>query len=336
MMESKPLVTVSILLYKSEDTLGPTLKSLKEQTYGRTEVIAVDNASRDMSMEIFRKEFPDNEPIRFDRNTGFAGGNNAAIKRARGKYVFALNDDVELEKDYIEKLVEFMEENPGAGSSSGFLYKLSGGKRTKLADGVEIAVKPNLRFFTKLEGRKPEAIPGKPWEAWGLSAAATIYRTEALQDIALGDGEFFDSDFLAYKEDVDLSWRLQKRGWKAFVVPAAVAYHERGVSNKEGVSEARNAIDHMKRDHFVNYLAFRNHKLMLYKNMTTQLMLRYGTAVKWFEAKKFIFTLLFSRKLLKAFWDAKKMKSKMLEKREKIVQNEAVTSEESIIKWIGK
>lgn len=331
-----PQVTVSLLLYKSEDHLEQTLIHLKNQTYKNFEVVAVNNDSKDRSVEIFKNHFPDSKVIECNENKGFAGGNNLVIKQSNAPYILLLNDDAFLAPDYIEKLVDFVEKNRKTGAASGFLYKFQNGRRTEISDGAELVLERNFRFYAKGEGKPVQNLPSVPWEVWGLSAPALMLRTEALQDVVIGEEDFFDSDFLAYKEDVDLAWRMRKRGWKAFVVPSAIAHHVRGVSNVENISQLRNAIGHLRRDYKQNYLAFRNHKLMLYKGLSPLSYRRHFFSIRWFELKKIVFCLFFAPKLLRAFIDAKKMKPKMLEKRRKIMQNATTGPEDAIEKWINK
>ncbi len=334
MQENTPKVTISLLLHNSEKHIGKTLDYLKNQTYKNYELIVLDNASTDNSVKVLKKYFPNCTIISKSINVGFAQGNNEIIKDSNSPYILLLNDDVFLRSNYLEKLVELMENNLQIGSASGFLYRAEGSRETSVADGVELLPHKNLRFTTKNEGENAIKIEKSPFEVWGVSAPAAIYRTSALQDVALGEQDFFDSDFFIYKEDVDLAWRLRNMGWESFVDPTAVGYHDRGLRGSANANDLINAKMHYKRGYNQNYFSLRNHILLRYKNLSLTLRKRYFFHIYWFEIRKLFFYMIFKPSVLKAFFDARKMKPKMLEKHKKMRQNTTSTSVESLDKWI--
>lgn len=334
MKNNSPKVTISLLLHNSEKHIGKTLYYLKNQTYQNYELVTLDNASTDNSIRILKKYFPHCRIISKPTNVGFAQGNNEIIKNSTAPYVFLLNDDVFLKQNYLEKLVTLIESDTKIGSASGFLYRAENSKETDIADGIELLPHKNLRFTTRNEGVKIGKLETSPFEVWGVSAPAAIYRTSALQDVAISKDDFFDSDFFIYKEDVDLAWRLRNMGWKSFVEPTAIGYHNRGLRGHSTANDIANAGMHLKRDFKQNYFSMRNHILLRYKNLSPTLRKKYFFHIYWFEIKKLFFYTIFRPSVLRAFLDAKKMKSKMLEKQKKMRQNTTNTSVESLDKWI--
>jgi GT2 family glycosyltransferase len=103
----------------------------------------------------------------------------------------------------------------------------------------------------------------KPEDVFGPSGAAAVYRSKALDDVAV-NGQFFDEDFFAYREDADLAWRCRLMGWKSIYVPGAIALHRRRVT-----PERRSKLSAL-----INYHSVKNRFLLRLNNMTRSLYLR--------------------------------------------------------------
>jgi GT2 family glycosyltransferase len=116
-MKTNPLVSIISVNYNQAQVTCAMLSSLEEVTYDNIEVIIVDNASEE-DPEVIKKQYPGINLIKSEENLGFAGGNNLAIRAAKGKYLFFLNNDTEVMPHTIEPLVNFFEENKSAGIAS--------------------------------------------------------------------------------------------------------------------------------------------------------------------------------------------------------------------------
>jgi GT2 family glycosyltransferase len=215
---SNPKVSVIIPNWNGAHLLPTCLGSLRRQTLAQYEIIVVDNASQDNSLELLAREFPQVSVITLPRNLGFTGACNAGIRASHGEFVALLNSDTEADEHWLADVVAAFECHPEAGlvaskmllfdrrdilHTAGDLYRL---------DGVPV----NRGVWQRDEGQydREEYV----FSACGGSAA---YRRAMLDQIGLLDDDFFFSC-----EDVDLSWRAQLAGWKCVFAPKAVVYHK--------------------------------------------------------------------------------------------------------------
>ena len=113
-----PLVSIVTVNYDHPDVTCALLGSLKHITYPNIEVIVVDNASPNDDPGIILKMYPDILFIQSKENLGFAGGNNLGIRKAKGKYILLLNNDTEVESEFLEPLVAKLESNSKIGAVS--------------------------------------------------------------------------------------------------------------------------------------------------------------------------------------------------------------------------
>jgi len=215
-MSTLPFISAIVLNWNGKDVIGACLRSLKNQTYSNLEIILVDNASTDGSIEDVAPRFPNLHLIRNHTNLGYGGGNNEGIRAAGGKYLFILNSDTEIEKDCIERLWRALEEDPRVGVTT---PKILFYDQRERVDAAGLVVYPDGLAIGR--GRsEPQERYSQREEVFFGSGCASLYRKEMLDEIGL-----FDEDFFAYAEDTDLGWRAQRAGWKTFYVPQAVVYH---------------------------------------------------------------------------------------------------------------
>ena len=108
-MSKNPTVTISLLTWNGQEYLPWLLKSLSEQSFVDWELLVLDNASSDKSVDIIREYYPKARIINKKQNTGFARGHNLLINWSNSDYVLVLNQDVILEENYLRELVDFLE-----------------------------------------------------------------------------------------------------------------------------------------------------------------------------------------------------------------------------------
>lgn len=214
----RPLVSVIIPNHNGMAHLPTCLAALRAQTYSPCEVILVDNASTDESVEFTRREFPEVKVIRLPQNRVFAGAVNEGIRAARGEIIALLNNDTEAEPCWLSELVAALCREPSAGMAASKMRLFD--RRDTLhsagdafgRDGLPI----NRGVWQKDEGQFDDAR-----FVFAPCGGAAAYRKAMLDQIGL-----FDEELVAYCEDVDLAWRAQLAGWRCVYAPRAVVYHK--------------------------------------------------------------------------------------------------------------
>jgi GT2 family glycosyltransferase len=188
------------------------------QTINPNEIILVDNASTDASVEIVRR-FPSVRLITLGENAGFARANNLAIELASvgNDLISLINPDAFADSQWMEELLFAAQNRP---EFDVFASKLIKARDTAVLDGVGDAYHVSGLVWRKAHGLPVQASGVSVSEVFSPCAAAAMYRRQALVDIG-----GFDEDFFCYVEDVDLGFRLRLKGHRAVYVCEAVAYH---------------------------------------------------------------------------------------------------------------
>jgi GT2 family glycosyltransferase len=223
----KKLVSVIVVNYNRREFLLRCLASIGRQTYRPVEVIVVDNGSSDGSVEVAREKFLDIRLIINETNQLYCRAQNQGLEIARGDYILALNNDVVLKEDFLEQTVQAMESDDRIGTVSGKVLSLDGSSIDSAGQALARSRRPIERGYKQKDlGQFQRAE-----YVFGSGGAAALYRRQMIEEIKI-DGEFFDSSFEVFYEDLDVNWRAQNFGWKAFYQPRAVAWHVRGGTAK--------------------------------------------------------------------------------------------------------
>ncbi|HYK90620.1 MAG TPA: glycosyltransferase family 2 protein [Acidobacteriota bacterium] len=213
----QPLISVVIPNHNGAAHLETCLSSLLRCTYPRFELVFVDNASTDASMEIVARVAPEAVHLRADRNLGFAGGVNLGIQSSHGDWIAVLNNDTEVAPDWLEECVRAMERHPEADFLACRILDFVDRNRIFSAGDCFLRAGIGYRRGQELEDRPDYREETEIFAACGCAA---LYRKSVLGEIGGFDGRFF-----AYLEDVDLALRLQAAGHRGWYVPNAVVYH---------------------------------------------------------------------------------------------------------------
>jgi GT2 family glycosyltransferase len=169
--------------------------------------------------------------LRFARPLGFARAVNAGLDAARdAELVAVVNDDLEPAAGWLPPLVEALRASAGVGAAQGVHLRADDPQR---ADGCGLAWNRWLQAVQVGHGEPPPAPSATPFEVFGVSATAALYRRSALDGVARADGAVFDERLDSWYEDVDLAVRLRAAGWGALCVPAARALHAGGSTGDE-------------------------------------------------------------------------------------------------------
>lgn len=326
MPSKRSSVSVAIVTYNSSRFIGPCLGYVLAQDYRDFDVIVIDNASTDDTPERLREFENRVHIIRNRENIGFAAGQNQVIASSDSDWVLALNPDVRLSPDFISMAVAAGEQDEQVGSVSGKLLRMSPDfeiPAEAILDSTGIYFTPSLRHFDRGSG-EPDRGRYQQFEyVFGTSGAAALYRRRMIDDISIR-GEFFDSDFFAYREDADVAWRAQLLGWKCLYTPGAVAFHVRSVlpSNRRSVAP------------LLNMHSVKNRFLMRLKNTTPSLYARHCFAITVRDCVVVAGCVFREFASLRAFLLVLQSARRTLTKRREIMRRRSVP-DEYIARWFA-
>jgi len=228
-------LSVVIVNWNTCEELRKCLRSVMEAGYDGTETIVVDNASFDKSVEMVRREFPWVRLIQNSENLGFARACNRGIEASRGRYIFLLNSDTEVEKGAFPALVRFGDENPDVGIFGPKVLNPDGSlqcscRRFPTLKAALFRYTPLGRLFPRnpytSEYRLADWDHSHPRDVDWVSGAAMVVRREMLDAIGA-----FDAGFFMYCEDVDLGYRAKQADWRVAYYPGASVTHVIGRSS---------------------------------------------------------------------------------------------------------
>ncbi|HWN41925.1 MAG TPA: glycosyltransferase, partial [Thermoanaerobaculia bacterium] len=204
-------VAVCIVTYDSAPDLPGCLESIGRLDHRPLEIVVVDNASHDGSLEIAKRHAPAGIPLEAvasPENLGFAAGMNAAFARTEAPFVLTLNADARPSPDYVTRLLaRVAKHGTTAGAVTGKLVRPSGE-----LDACGMRLTPNWRHLDRGSGEPDRGQFSRPERVFGATGAASLFRREALDDAAV-EGEIFDPRFHSFREDAELCFRLRERGW---------------------------------------------------------------------------------------------------------------------------
>ncbi|HJS99947.1 MAG TPA: glycosyltransferase family 2 protein [Terriglobales bacterium] len=319
------MISVLICTFNSCRVLPACLRSLEQQTCGPLEIVIVDNASSDGTRDLLAGlQPPKYQVILNETNRGFAAAQNQAIRCARGEWLCSLNADVVLSPDFFFQLLQAAELDERAGALCGKLLRWNPGGEpefTSRIDSTGIYFTRSLRHFDRGGEESDRGQYQELQYVFGATGAAAFYRRAMVEKVSL-DGEFFDEDFFAYREDADLAWRAQLLGWKCLYVPAAVGWHERRVTPER----------FWQLPLLINWHSVKNRFLMRLKNATLGTCLRLFLPVTFRDLTIIGYSVVGDRRFLSAFAFVWKNRRRTLRKR-RIIQARRRVPEAEIRSW---
>lgn len=266
-------MSIVIVGFNSLPDLEECLPSLVAQQRVPQEIILVDNASGDGTIDVLRHRYPEVVAIRSDENRGFAWACNRGAAAARGDVLVFLNPDTAVTHDWIWPLVDALEDTAvGACMPRILLY---GSPRVNTM-GTRVHWS-GLAWMDRWG--EPDPGPGAPAEVFGASGCALAIRADAFRAV-----RGFREDLFMYYEDVDLCWRLRLRGYRIVVVPQAAIHHKYSFS----------------RNQLKWHMAERNRLKVILTNYHWSTLLLLGPALVAVEAAMWLYAA--KRGLLRAKW----------------------------------
>ncbi len=249
-----PSVAIVILNFNGRNYLEKFLPSVIASTYPGKRIIVADNASSDDSIAFIQNNFPSIEIIALDKNYGFAGGYNEALSKITSDYYILLNSDVEVTPGWIEDMIMLMEADKNiaacqpkilsyysknyfehAGACGGWMdalgYAFARGRIFDICEEDKGQYNTNQKVF------------------WATGAALCI------RAICFHEMGGFDAHLFAHMEEIDLCWRLQRKGYAVYCCASSVVYHVGGGTLPKTNSRK-------------TYLNFRNNLIILFKNLS--------------------------------------------------------------------
>ncbi len=249
----RPQVSIVIPTWNRCDLVMACLESVAQLESVRYEVIVSDDGSTDTTAERVTAAYPEVRVVRRAKNGGFAVAVNAGVAVAQGEWIFLLNNDVTLEPDCLARMLEVAQLSAADMVAPLLLWRDEPTVVYSAGDRIGVNGRPeSIGFRTQL---KEFTLPTR---IFGVSAAAGLYR-RVLWDTVGG----LDENFTAYFEDSDLCFRARLAGFTAALAPQACAYHI-GSASIAGKTWWRSV------------QCYRNHALLVYKNMPAPLLWRYA------------------------------------------------------------
>jgi len=287
----------------------------------------------------------------------------------QAEYFICLNQDLFLEPECFEKLIKFLDTHKDVAVVSPRLMKWNFSVQLPLFSGASASELPdesksNESFTDQIDSlglkvfrsrRVREKYSGDVWqdikskmhlsfraerfrdnqtalEVFGVSGTLPCFRRSMIETITFSDNTFFDEAYHAYKEDVDLAFRLQSAGHRACVLLDAVAYHDRSAAGPESTSDTAAAQNKKSQSEWVKYHSYKNHLMTLYKNEYAQNAILDFPWILWYELKKFGYFLVFDRQVLSGLSEVWNLRKELKKKKVEIKQKRKVDFKE-IRKW---
>lgn len=331
-------VSLHVLVWNDRKDLPELLRSLRALTYPHLQIRILDNGSVDDSLAYLREHASDWVVACNSRNVGFAEGHNQlmrfALRRWEGqdlsqRAILAVNADMILDPAFIEHLL-LPFERPEVGATQPKIYRAfrssdeqGGAVLSHVIDTTGLVMRKNWRMEDRGAGLEDQGFFDAQNDLIGPAGALPCYRASALRDI-VEDESFFDEDFFAYREDCDLAFRLQRRGWKTEFCPLAHAWHFRGMYGSEKRSLLQRWQDRKKQSRFSAAYSTRNQLFFLIKNFTWKAWSMFPR-VLFHEGGRVVYGLCFEPETRKILLQALTTFPRMLKKRRQLQQKDCVS-----------
>jgi GT2 family glycosyltransferase len=262
-------ISIIIPNWNGKKFLDTCLESLYKQTYKDFDIIIVDNGSEDGSVEFIKNNFPNIKVLSFSCNKGFAAAVNYGIREADGDYVFLLNNDTEIDEQCLKALTNAADKSEASIFACKMLDFFNRKIISDAGDCYSIYGYATQRGNCQIDGGQFD----KHEYIFSACAGAALYKKELFQKIG-----YFDEDFFAYLEDIDLGFRSQLAGYVCEFIPEAKVFHIEG-------GTSRNLND------FSFGYSLRNNLFVLAKNMPLGLLFLFSPFILSYQIRNLIISL---------------------------------------------
>lgn len=241
-----------IVNWNGKAYLEKCLLSLSKISYKNIEIIIVDQNSTDGSIELVRKKFPNVKLICNPDNTGYVGGNNLAAANAQGKYMIILNNDIEVEEDFLEPLVTSFEKDSKLGVAQPKAINIR--RRGALDGGGSFLTWTGFLYHKGYLQKANNPEYEKEYPVYSVKGAYMMTRRDLF--LKLGG---LDRDFFIYFEETDYCARVWLSGHTVMYLPSSIVYHWGGGDTSQ---------DWKKRFALIQYRSYRNRICSYIKNLS--------------------------------------------------------------------
>lgn len=307
--------SVVIPNWNGKKFLKQCLDSLKRQEFKDFEIIVVDNGSEDGSVQFIETHYPEVRIVKLSKNYGFSKAVNDGIKEAKGELVFLLNNDTEVAPDCLYNCKQAIQNYP---DNHIFALRIMNYKTRDVIESVGICYPKSGRGYNRGIGLIFSREFNRSQRVFGFCGGGAIIRKSIFEEIG-----YFDEDFFAYFEDVDLSFKARLLGYECIYIPDAVIYH---IGSGFRGKEYRKKI----------YYLHRNFIWTVIKNWPVNLFIKYSSLIIFYDILATLNSLIFDRSFatVKAKIDAFNSVPKMLNKRHWIQKNRRISARE-VEKWLA-
>jgi len=316
-----PLCSVIVVNYNGKDLLKKFMPSILKMKYPNFEVILVDNASKDNSVNTVKKEFPNVNIIQNNKNDGTAEGSNIGLSIAKGDYILWLSNDMELEPDFLTNLINLANSSKDIGVCTCKMKRITEkGEKLNEIDSVgadlDIFGFPSSRGINKIDKGQFD----QPSEVFFSFGGALLIKKSVLNLVG-----GYDPLFFTLADDIDLCWRVRLAGYRIMVQPSAVLYHRVSATLSKWKRSERRFIS--ERNTFRTLL--KNYSLLSLLKILPRYFGLIIAEVSFFAIRKPEMTISYFRAI---FWNMRNLKDTWL-RRQKI-QSIRTISDNTIMSYM--
>lgn len=337
-----PKISINLLRYNTSfEDIRETLSQALAQDFDDYELVYSENApaGKPKLIDQVRDVFGGSPKLRIvdnGDNLGYAGGHNKFFTETNSELLMVLNPDALLHPSYLSEIVKAFDDPKVAGASGKMVKPQKNEKGETILDGTGIIVYKSRRGRERGQLEVDRGQYDGETDVFGVSGTAAVYRRSALLAAEIL-GEFFDPDFFAYWEDLDLSWRLRLQGYNLKYVPTAIVDHGRAVgSSEKGYKDVVGFVKHHSQFSLnVRRWNWRNHLFCVIKN---DFGWAFWSAFPLIFLREFLmlgYITVFETRTLGAVPDFFRLLPRMLRKRKIIQANKKVTSAQ-MAPWFRK
>jgi len=293
--KSNELVSVIIVTTGKYEYFKPCLESIRTQTYPGYEIIVIDNSHNRLLQQQILNDFKEINLFSDPEDLFYCAALNKGIEISNGEFILCLNDDVILDKKFIEEALRGFAIDDKLGLVSGKILRFD--KKTLDSTGLFLSYWRTAK--ERGYGCRDNGEFEKEEFIFGVNGAVALYRKKMLEDIKEGT-EYFDSDFHIFYEDLDIAWRARRFGWKGYYIPLALAYHLRGGTVRQGKG-VNNRYGRPYLNDELHTDLIKNRYLAMIKNESALSFLLHLPGILLYDLIIWTYILLFKPQLIKNF-----------------------------------